>query len=180
MTNGLKLSTEFIKGRKTQLVAALIATLTAGVGGYFGLGEVAGVSGVNGALLAALASLGSFGIAVGAHEGKRYQETGMRKPERKGTASDFAESPTGQLAVGGLKALAKNLGLPGASFLVDALLSEHTLEEVDRIIRQMGRERALTEGEIAKDQDNWEKANAVPKGAQVLPTEPAPTQGGAL
>lgn len=165
MTNGIKLSTSWVKGRKTQIVAGLIATLTAGVGGYFGLGEVAGVGGVNGALLAALASLGSFGIAVGAHEGKRQKQAGLRKPERKASSgvSDIVNSPVGQLAKSGLVALAIKYALPGGGLLVDALLSEHTLEQAERIIHSMGKKRALNQAEIEDSQDQWEVANSLPQ-----------------
>lgn len=166
-TNGIKLSTGAIKGRRTQLVAGLISVITAGVGGYFALGDVAGVSGINGALLGALSALSSLRIAIGVHETRRQAQTGARKPDRKNSSgvSDIVNSPVGKLAKEGLVALAIKYALPGGALLVDALLSEHTLEQADRIIREMGRKRALTVDEAQADAE-------ATQGARRLPTEP--------
>lgn len=64
-----------------------------------------------------------------------------------------------KLAVDGLRNLASSFGLPG--FVVTTLLNEHTFAEAERIIRQMGKERALTEGEISDSLDDFEKQNPV-------------------
>ena len=59
------------------------------------------------------------------------------------------------LALEGLTKLAGGFGIPG--FVVSTLLSEHTFAEAERLIREMGKERALTEGEIKESQDEFEK-----------------------
>ena len=78
-----------------------------------------------------------------------------------------------KLAVDGLRTLATNFGIPG--FVVSTLLNEHTFAEAERIIREMGKERALTEGEIKNSQDAFEKSNPVvrnPAPANTVVTKP--------
>ncbi len=149
-TNGLKLSSSWLKGRKTQLVAGLISALTAGVGGYFGLAETTGVNGIEGALLAALSTLGALGIAVGAHEKNRYQETGLRKPERKAGIA-IADTALKNLIYAG-KMLPPPFNL--AAGAVKEIYDKHGYEYVKNLIDAR---RALTEQELAAAGDAWEK-----------------------
>lgn len=162
-TNGIKLSSEAIRGNRTRIIAALISTVTAGVGGYFGLSEVTGVTGVEGALLAGLSTVSSLLIAVGVHEGKRQAQTGKRHPERKHPTKaddvDFRDTTAGKLTVMGLKAFATSVGVP--PFVVDTLVTYLPLEEVETAIEEMGKERALTQSEIEADQDRWKAENPV-------------------
>ncbi len=152
-TDGLKLSSSWIRGRKTQLIAAIISLLSAGVGGYFGLANVAGVSGVEGALLAALSALGSFGVAVGAHEKSRYAETGLRKPQRKAGAV-VADTVLEGLVLAG-KVLPPPFQL--APELIRGLYAAHGYKFVKDLI---DRQRALSEAELKDAGDAWEKEQA--------------------
>lgn len=64
-----------------------------------------------------------------------------------------------KLAIEGGLALAAKLGVPG--FVAAVLLNENTFDEAERLIREMGKKRALTEDETKADQDAWEKAHPV-------------------
>lgn len=140
LTDAAKLSTT-IKGSQTQIMAWFFAAATAGAGGYFGASEVAGLSGWGGALVGVLSTLGAGGLAIGAHERRRYAETGMRKPERQAAKTDAIDT-TVVLAGEGLKLFAKSVGVP--AFVVDTLISERGLEEAERLIRSMQKTRAST------------------------------------
>lgn len=151
-TNGFKLSGNWLRGRKTQLMAAALSVLTAGAGGYFGLSEAAGVTGIEGALLAALAALGSYVVAVGAHERNRYQETGLRKPERKAGAMVADTVLEGLVLAAKVLLLPFNLGEP----LIRSMYQTHGAKVVKDMIDQ---QRALSLAEIEADQDRWKAEN---------------------
>lgn len=85
--------------------------------------------------------------------------TALPGPTPTAAQAEAQVSAVPKLAIDGLKALAANFGLPG--YVVGVLLNEHTFEQAERIIREMGKERALTEGEIKADQDAFEKANPI-------------------
>lgn len=203
-TNGIKLTT-MIKGRSTQLLAAALSILTAGVGGYFGISEAAGITGLEGAALGALSAAGAFLLALGKHEKERYKETGLRKPERKAIEAEIdssvRDSPVTKLAVSGLKTLAAAHGIP--PFVVDGLISTLPLEEAQaHIERMIAEERALSSDEMVSKAREYEEANPlteeeleaareklaaregpsprqIPKvkpSRKTLPTEPAPKQ----
>lgn len=171
-TNGVKLSTMWLRGRKTLVFAGLLSALLSGAGTFFG---PAGGAGLTERLVLSLgAALLSLGGAVGAHETLRNRDTKQRKPERKTkvSAGDLIDSPLGKMAKAGLVSLATGWGLPGAALLVEGLLSEHTLEQAERIINEMGRKRAATVDE----------AQAHVEGSQAeraIRVAPAP-EGGAL
>ena len=62
---------------------------------------------------------------------------------------------------GGLIALATSLGIPGAADVVTGLLSKNSIEQAEAIIREMGRERALNQGELKTAGDEFEKTHPV-------------------
>lgn len=159
-TNGIKLSTH-LRGRSTQIVAAVISLLTAGVGGYLGLSEVAGVTGWSGALLGVLTAAGALFVAQGKHEEKRYAETGLRKPERK-AAQQRGDTVAEKVTEATLRFLAARLGVPW--FVVEPLLDMMPIEQVEQMVIEMGRRRAMTPDEAAKNQSEWREANAVTEG----------------
>ena len=96
-TNGLKLSSSWLKGNRTRVLAGLISVVSAGGAAYFGLSEVAGAGTLERVLLASLSALGSFGVAVGAHETRRQAQTGLRKTAR--TSGALPQSPEDLLEI---------------------------------------------------------------------------------
>jgi len=155
-TNAVKLQT-MLKGNKTLLLASLLSAVTSGLGVYFGPGAALGVP--ERSALAVAAALGTLGGAVGIHETRRQQQTGKRKPERKADAKAKGDSTVGKLTKLGPRALAVSLGLP--PFVTNPIIDSLPLAEAERIIREMGKERALTLGEIEADQDKWKAENPV-------------------
>ena len=125
------------------LVDPLFSSLSAPInwllyGGLAGVGAIGGYD-----LLKAIAAM--FG----------NKTLALPNPEE----AEAQVSAVPKLAVDGLRTLATNFGIPG--FVVSTLLNEHTFAEAERIIREMGKERALTEVEIKDSQDAFEKANPV-------------------
>lgn len=154
-TNGLKLSTSWIRGNKTRVLAALLSMITAGLPAYFTVSQVAGVEGPGRIGAAVAAALGALLLAIGKHETDRTRQTGQRHPDRKGGAVESGV----RLGVIGLKTLAQNLGVPGMAFVIDALITDHTVEQIEAIIKRAARERALTGVESDELLDAYEAAN---------------------
>ena len=152
-TNSFKLSTLWLRGKKTLTLAALLSALTSGLGVWFGPGAALGLP--ERIALSVVGALGTLAGARGIQETKRQIETKQRLPERKSKG----RSPAAQLTVMGLKAFAQKLGIPGAAFIVDALLTDHNIAQAEQMIKNMARERPLTGEESDELLDAYEAAN---------------------
>jgi hypothetical protein len=174
VTDALKDRKVEMRGWHTRLIAGGVAAVLAGVGGFFGLSYFTGLTGVEGAYTAAGMALGSWLFADVKHRAGQLRKTGLRKEDRKALSEGVSDSVLEGLVFAG-KMLPPPFNL--AEPVIRNLYAQFGADYVGALIDQ---QRAMSEAEIKADQDEWEKTNARPAGARVLPTESAPTQGGAL
>lgn len=174
ITDALKDRKVEMRGWHTRLIAGGVASVLAGAGGYFGLSYFTGLTGLEGAGTAAGMAFGAWVFADIKHRAGQLRKTGMRKEDREALSKGVSDGVLEGLVFAG-KMLPPPFNL--AEPVIRNLYAKYGADYVGDLIDQ---QRAMSEAEIKTNQDAWEKANAVPKGAQVLPTEPAPTQGGTL
>lgn len=119
-------------------------------------------------------AFGAWAFADLKHRAGQLRKTGLRQQDRKALSKGVSNG-----VLEGLVFAGKMLPPPFnfAEPVIRDLYAKYGADYVGDLIDQ---QRAMSEAEIKADQDDREKANARPAGARVLPTEPAPTQGGAL
>ena len=163
ITDALKDRHFELRGWQTRLVAAAVATGLAGGGGYFGLSYFTDLSGWAGASAAAGMALSAWLFADLKHSAGQLRKTGQRY---EGRTQEALTDTLGETLIDPLltRLLAEASKLPVPfNLAASAVTMLYEAAGPDAVIKLIQRQRALSEAEIAKNQDGWEAEQATPK-----------------
>lgn len=168
IVDGLKDRNPALHGKRTQAVAAVVAALLGGAGGYFGLSYFTDVSGLEGAGTAAAMALGSWLFADFKHRAGRLRDTGERKQVREAVTGATDAVLAGLLAQAATLHPAVAIAVP----VLTSLYNKHGKQVVQDLIEQ---QRALTPDEARAYVEGSQAERSIhpPPPPSVAPAPPA-------